>query len=214
MNDSRSILERAPVVPVLSIDRPDDAVPLARALVAGGIPVLEITLRTPVGLAAITAIRDAVPGALVGAGTVRSAEDFRAAVDAGSQFVVTPGLTEGILDAAEHSEIALIPGIATVSEMMRALDRGINCLKFFPAEASGGAAALKAFAGPFPDVAFCPTGGIGLHNIDGYLALPSVITVGGSWLTPEPLLAAGDWDAITTLAREACDKVKTVRGGA
>jgi 2-dehydro-3-deoxyphosphogluconate aldolase/(4S)-4-hydroxy-2-oxoglutarate aldolase len=214
MNDSREILERAPVVPVLSIDRLEDAVPLARALVAGGIPVLEVTLRTPVGLAAITAIRDAVPEALVGAGTVRSAEDFRAAVDAGSRFVVTPGLTEGILDAAAHSEIALIPGIATVSEMMRALDSGINCLKFFPAEASGGAAALKAFAGPFPDVAFCPTGGIGLHNIDDYLALPSVVTVGGSWLTPETLLAAGDWDGITALAREACDKVNTVRGGA
>jgi 2-dehydro-3-deoxyphosphogluconate aldolase/(4S)-4-hydroxy-2-oxoglutarate aldolase len=212
MQDSRAILAQAPVVPVLSIDRLEDAVPLARALVDGGIPVLEVTLRTPVGLAAIRSIRDAVPEAIVGAGTVRSPDDFHAAAAAGSVFIVTPGLTEGILDAAAESDVGLIPGVATVSEMMRALERGIDCLKFFPAEASGGAAALKAFAGPFPDVSFCPTGGIGLHNIDDYLSLPSVITVGGSWLTPGSLVDAGDWAAITALARQASDRVAALRG--
>lgn len=211
MKDSLAILSQAPVVPVLAIDNLDDAVPLANALVAGGIPVLEVTLRTPVGLPAIRAIREAVPGAIVGAGTVVNAADFEAAVDAGSQFIVTPGLTQGILDVASGSAVDLIPGVATVSEMMRALDHGIDCLKFFPAEASGGAAALKAFGGPFPAVKFCPTGGIGLHNINDYLALRSVVTVGGSWLTPSGLLAAQDWDAVTALAREAVNHVAAFR---
>lgn len=211
MNLSRAILAQAPVVPVLSISDIGHAVPLARALVAGGIPVLEVTLRTRVGLDAIRAIRDAVPEAIVGAGTVRSGADFAAAVEAGSRFIVTPGLTQGILDAAATAEVPLIPGVATVSEMMRALDHGMDCLKFFPAEASGGAAALKGFAGPFPDVAFCPTGGVGLHNIDEYLALKSVITVGGTWLTPDSLLAAGDWEGITAIASEATQHVLAVR---
>ncbi|MFT4768267.1 MAG: 2-dehydro-3-deoxyphosphogluconate aldolase/(4S)-4-hydroxy-2-oxoglutarate aldolase [Glaciecola sp.] len=211
MSDSRGILSQAPVVPVLAIEDLDHAIPLARALVAGGIPVLEVTLRTPAGLPAIRAISEAVPDAIVGAGTVVNARDFEAAVEAGSRFVVTPGLTQGILDAAVGSSVPLIPGVATVSELMRALDYGIDCLKFFPAEASGGAAALKAFAGPFPNVDFCPTGGIGLHNIDDYLALTSVLTVGGSWLTPSGLLAAQDWNAITRLAREAVDHVLAFR---
>lgn len=211
MNDSTQILARAPVVPVLAIDNPDHAIPLAQALVAGGIPVLEVTLRTPAGLPAITAIRDAVPDAIVGAGTVVNAQDFNAAVEAGSAFVVTPGLTQGILDAAADSTVPLIPGVATVSEMMRALDHGVDCLKFFPAEASGGAAALKAFAGPFPQVKFCPTGGIGLHNINDYLALKSVVTVGGSWLTPADLLAAEDWGAIEALASAAVEHLRAFR---
>ncbi|WOJ94551.1 bifunctional 4-hydroxy-2-oxoglutarate aldolase/2-dehydro-3-deoxy-phosphogluconate aldolase [Congregibacter variabilis] len=211
MRDSRDILSQAPVVPVLAIENLDHAIPLARALVDGGIPVLEVTLRTPAGLPAIRAISEAVPDAIVGAGTVINARDFEAAVDAGSRFVVTPGLTQGILDAAADSSVPLIPGVATVSELMRALDHGIDCLKFFPAEASGGAAALKAFAGPFPNVDFCPTGGIGLHNIDDYLALRSVITVGGSWLTPSALLAAEDWAGVTKLAREAVDHVTAFR---
>ncbi|EAQ96002.1 bifunctional 4-hydroxy-2-oxoglutarate aldolase/2-dehydro-3-deoxy-phosphogluconate aldolase [Congregibacter litoralis] len=211
MNHSTQILAQAPVVPVLAIDNLDHAIPLARALVAGGIPVLEVTLRTPAGLPAITAIRDAVPDAIVGAGTVVNARDFDAAVEAGSAFVVTPGLTRGILDAAADSAVPLIPGVATVSEMMRALDHGVDCLKFFPAEASGGAAALKAFAGPFPRVKFCPTGGVGLHNIDDYLALESVVTVGGSWLTPSELLAAQDWDAIRALASAAVEHVTAFR---
>ena len=211
MRDSRDILSQAPVVPVLAIENLDHAIPLARALVDGGIPVLEVTLRTPAGLPAIRAISEAVPDAIVGAGTVINARDFEAAVDAGSRFVVTPGLTQGILDAAADSSVPLIPGVATVSELMRALDHGIDCLKFFPAEASGGAAALKAFAGPFPNVDFCPTGGIGLHNIDDYLTLRSVITVGGSWLTPSALLAAEDWAGVTKLAREAVDHVTAFR---
>lgn len=211
MKKSLAILSQAPVVPVLAIDDLDDAIPLARALIAGGIPVLEVTLRTPVGLPAIRAIRDAVPEAIVGAGTVVNAEDFEAAVEAGSQFVVTPGLSQGILDAASLSDVSLIPGVATVSEMMRALDHGIDCLKFFPAEASGGAAALKAFGGPFPAVKFCPTGGIGLHNINDYLALDSVVTVGGSWLTPSGVLAAKDWDAVTSLAHDAVSHVAALR---
>ncbi|MFK7830430.1 MAG: bifunctional 4-hydroxy-2-oxoglutarate aldolase/2-dehydro-3-deoxy-phosphogluconate aldolase [Congregibacter sp.] len=211
MHDSRAILSLAPVVPVLSISDLAHAVPLARALVSGGIPVLEVTLRTPEGLAAIRAIRDSVPDAIVGAGTVRSSADFAAAVEAGSRFVVTPGLTDGILEAAAAFDVPLIPGVATVSEMMRALDHGIDCLKFFPAEASGGATALKAFAGPFPDVVFCPTGGVGLHNIDAYLALDSVVTVGGTWLTPNALLAGGDWDGITAIASEATQHIQAFR---
>jgi 2-dehydro-3-deoxyphosphogluconate aldolase/(4S)-4-hydroxy-2-oxoglutarate aldolase len=213
MADSRSILAQAPVVPVLAITDLVQAIPLAKALVRGGIPVLEVTLRTPIGLAAIRAIREAVPQAIVGAGTVVNARDFDAAVAAGSRFVVTPGLTQGILDASKNSDVPLIPGVATASELMRALDAGIDCLKFFPAETSGGAAALKAFAGPFPNVAFCPTGGIGLHNIDEYLAVKSVLTVGGSWLTPAALLAANDWDGVTSLARAAVAHVSAFRAG-
>lgn len=207
MADARQILSKAPVVPVLAIAEVEQAIPLAQALIGGGIPVLEVTLRTPAGLPSIRAIRDAVPDAIVGAGTVLNRDDFHAAVDAGSEFVVTPGLTEGLLEAADGSRAALIPGVATVSEMMMALDHGIDCLKFFPAEASGGAAALKAFAGPFPDVSFCPTGGISLGNMADYLALPSVLTVGGSWLTPADLMGAQDWDGITALAAQASAKV-------
>jgi 2-dehydro-3-deoxyphosphogluconate aldolase/(4S)-4-hydroxy-2-oxoglutarate aldolase len=212
MNSSREILSRAPVVPVLTIGDLAQAVPLAEALVAGGIPVLEVTLRTPAGLPAIREISAAVPGAIVGAGTVVNAADFEAACAAGSRFVVTPGLSSGILAAAAVSDVPLIPGVATVSEMMWALDHGIDCLKFFPAEAAGGAAVLKAFSGPFPDVAFCPTGGIGLHNIDAYLALDSVVTVGGSWLTPAKLLRSGDWQGIRALAHQAAEHVARVRG--
>lgn len=211
MQTAQEIFSRAPVVPVLTIAKLEQAVPLARALVAGGIPVLEVTLRTPAGLPAIRAISDQVPEAIVGAGTVLNPADFSAAVAAGSRFIVTPGLTDALLDAAQGSDVPLVPGIATVSELMTALDRGIDCLKFFPAEASGGAATLKAFAGPFPQVKFCPTGGVSLNNIADYLALDSVITVGGTWLTPAALVDAGDWDAITALAREATERVANLR---
>ncbi len=214
MDQSREILGQAPVVPVLAIADAEQAVPLARALVAGGIPVLEVTLRTPAGLPSIRAISEAVPEAIVGAGTVLNAADFDAAVDAGSRFIVTPGLTDPILDAGDASDVPLIPGIATVSELMTALDRGLDCLKFFPAEASGGAAALRAFAGPFPDVSFCPTGGVNLDNMADYLSLPSVITVGGSWLTPAKLMADGDWAGIEALARQASSRAAEIRGGA
>jgi 2-dehydro-3-deoxyphosphogluconate aldolase/(4S)-4-hydroxy-2-oxoglutarate aldolase len=211
MQTADEILRMAPVVPVLSIAELDQAVPLARALVAGGIPVLEVTLRTTAGLAAIRAISEQVPEAIVGAGTVINPAGFQAAVEAGSRFVVTPGLTDALLDAAADSDVPLIPGIATVGEMMTALDRGIECLKFFPAEAAGGVATLKAFAGPFPQVKFCPTGGVNLGNIASYLALDSVITVGGTWLTPGSAVAAGDWGAITALAREAANRVAQLR---
>lgn len=211
MTEARSILRQAPVVPVLTIEALELAVPLAHALVAGGLTVLEVTLRSPAGLPAIAAIREAVPGAIVGAGTVTSPEQLEAAVDAGSAFVVTPGLTDGLLAAASDLPVPLIPGVATISELMRARDAGLDCLKFFPAEAAGGTAALKSFAGPFPDIAFCPTGGIGLENLNDYLALPSVLTVGGSWLTPPALMAGRDWSAIGRLARETCARVAAIR---
>lgn len=211
MQTAQDILSQAPVVPVLSIAGVEQAVPLARALVAGGVPVLEVTLRTDAGLPAIRAISEEVPEAIVGAGTVLSPADYEAAVAAGSRFVVTPGITEALLDAAAGSAVPLIPGVATVSEMMMALERGIDCLKFFPAEASGGTATLKAFAGPFPRVRFCPTGGVNLENIADYLALDSVITVGGTWLTPADAVAAGDWEGIAGLAREAAARVADLR---
>lgn len=211
MFDARTILRRAPVIPVLTLETVEQAVPLARALVHGGITVLEVTLRSPAGLPAIAAIRDEVPEAIVGAGTVTNATQFDAAVSAGSAFVITPGLTRNLLAAARGCETPLIPGVATASELMHALDAGLDCLKFFPAESSGGSAALKALGGPFPGVAFCPTGGIGLHNLDQYLKLDNVITVGGSWLTPASLLDAQDWTGISNLAAEACARVDTLR---
>lgn len=211
MTDARMILGRAPVIPVLTLETVEQAVPLARALVHGGITVLEVTLRSPAGLPAIAAIRDEVPEAIVGAGTVTNATQFDAAVSAGSAFVITPGLTRNLLAAARGCETPLIPGVATASELMHALDAGLDCLKFFPAESSGGSAALKALGGPFPGVAFCPTGGIGLHNLDQYLKLDNVITVGGSWLTPASLLDAQDWTGISNLAAEACARVDTLR---
>ena len=214
MVDARSILEMAPVIPVIAISELEHAVPLAEALVAGGLPVLEVTLRTDCALQAISAIADAVPDAIVGAGTVINDAQFDAVCAAGSRFVVSPGLTPALLETAAASDVPLIPGVATVSEIMLALDAGIDCLKFFPAEASGGAPALRAFAGPLPQVSFCPTGGVGLHNIGDYLALPTVLTVGGSWLTPAARIEAGDWDGIRQLAAEAAQTVSELRAQA
>lgn len=202
---------QAPVVPVLTIGKLGQAVPLARALVAGGLPVLEVTLRTDIALEAIAAISQEVPEAIVGAGTVVNPSDFAQACAAGSRFIVSPGVTPSLLECAANSSIPLIPGVATVSEMMLALDFGIDCLKFFPAEAAGGTAVLKAFSGPFPNVSFCPTGGIGLHNLEEYLSLRAVITVGGTWLTPTSLLESGDWDGITALASDASKRVSDFR---
>jgi 2-dehydro-3-deoxyphosphogluconate aldolase/(4S)-4-hydroxy-2-oxoglutarate aldolase len=212
MSDARVLLRRAPVVPVLTIETEELAVPLARSLVDGGLPVLEVTLRSAAALPAIAAIREALPGAIVGAGTVTSPAQLESALGAGSAFIVTPGLTDGLVAAAAGMEVPLIPGVATVSELMRAREVGLDCLKFFPAEAAGGSAALKAFAGPFPDIAFCPTGGIGLENLDEYLALPNVLTVGGSWLTPPALLAARDWHSVGKLAAATCARVAALRG--
>lgn len=208
---ANALLQRAPMVPVIVIHDLETAVPLAQALYDGGLPVLEITLRTPQGAEAIRLINNAVEGAIVGAGTVVSVKDLELAMAVGSEFIVTPGLTSRLLAAGSDCGVPFLPGVATVSEMMTALEQGISTLKFFPAEASGGAKALAAFAGPFPNVRFCPTGGIGLHNIADYLALPSVLSVGGSWVCPDKLVRAGDWAAITSLARQACEQIAALR---
>lgn len=192
-----------PVIPVIVIHRVEDAVPLAQALVDGGVRVLEVTLRTPVALRCMEAIARAVPGAIVGAGTVRSAADAKAAKDAGCQFAVSPGYLSSIGQACRDLDLPLLPGVATGSEVMQANADGHHVLKFFPATAAGGIPMLKALAGPFGDVVFCPTGGITFETAPQFLALPNVPVCGGSWLTPPDAVAAGDWARITRLARDA-----------
>ena len=187
------------------IERETDAVPMAQALVAGGIKVLEITLRTPCALAAIKAISDAVPDAHVGAGTVCNSDDFAAAVDAGARFIVSPGQSDALFNQSIASNIPLLPGAVTATEVMRAAEAGFKVLKFFPASTSGGAAAIKAFAGPFSDISFVPTGGIGPKNLMEYLDLPNVQAAGGSWMLPKDKVQVGDWQAVTQLSREACE---------
>jgi 2-dehydro-3-deoxyphosphogluconate aldolase / (4S)-4-hydroxy-2-oxoglutarate aldolase len=196
------ILRQAPVVPVLAVADLDDAIPLAEALVAAGLPVLEITLRTPVALEVIHRMRD-VPGAIVGAGTVLTPEDLAAVQAAGATFAISPGVTDALYAAARNADIPLLPGIASASELMRGLEHGYRRFKFFPAESSGGVAALKGFAGPFAQVKFCPTGGIDAAKAPSYFALPNVITVGGSWMVPNDALAAKDWARIGALAKAA-----------
>lgn len=208
--DITSILSAAPVIPVLTIARVADAVPLARALVEGGLTVLEVTLRTEAALDAISAIAKDVPRAIVGAGTVFAAADLRNAGEAGAQFAVSPGLTETL--ANEIAGLPLLPGVATASEIMRGREFGFSHFKFFPAESSGGAAALKSFAGPFADVRFCPTGGITAGIAPTYLALKNVMCVGGSWMVPEAMIAAQDWTSIAKLARNAAD-LRSAQGG-
>ncbi len=200
---SLDLANYGPVIPVIVLDRIEDAVPMAQALVAGGLRVLEVTLRTPAALHCMEAIALAVPEAIVGAGTVRSAADAQAAKDAGCRFAVSPGYSQTIGDACRQLELPLLPGVATASEVMAANADGYFFLKFFPASAAGGVAMLKAFAGPFGDVHFCPTGGITLASAPQFLALPNVKVCGGSWLTPADAVAAGDWGRITELAREA-----------
>lgn len=200
---AQEVMRDAPVIPVIVLQDREHAVPLARALVAGGIRMLEITLRTPVALACIEAIARDVPEAVVGAGTVRSAADAQAAVLAGARFVVSPGYTRGVGKACHDLGIALLPGVATGSEIMMAQEDGYTDLKFFPAMQAGGAGMLKAWHGPFNDVKFCPTGGITAANAHEFLALPNVACVGGSWLTPADALNAGDWSRVTRLAKEA-----------
>jgi 2-dehydro-3-deoxyphosphogluconate aldolase/(4S)-4-hydroxy-2-oxoglutarate aldolase len=197
------VLARAPIVPVLSITRVEDAVPLARALVAGGLPVLEVTLRTEAAIGAIRAIREEVPNASVGAGTVLNARHLSAVEAAGATFAISPGSTDALYAAASDARIPLLPGIATASELMHGLELGYERFKFFPAESSGGIAALKSFAGPFAQAKFCPTGGVSLANARDYLALPNVRCVGGSWVAPTNLVKAGAWAQITDLARAA-----------
>ncbi len=192
-----------PVIPVIVLQRVADAVPLARALVAGGVRVLEVTMRTPVALECIAAIAKAVPEAVVGAGTIRSAADAHAAKAAGSLFAVSPGYTSEVGRACRDIGLPLLPGVATASEVMLAQGDGFDFLKFFPAQQAGGVAMLKALAGPFPDVSFCPTGGITAETAPQFLALPNVKVCGGSWLTPADAVAAGDWGRITALAQAA-----------
>lgn len=201
--DTLELASHGPVIPVIVLHRVEDAVPLAQALVAGGVRVLEVTLRTPVALACIEAIARSVPEAIVGAGTLRSVADARAARSAGSRFGVSPGYASALGQACGEIGLPLLPGVATASEVMQAEADGLHFLKFFPATAAGGIPMLKALAGPFPDVAFCPTGGISAETALQFLALPNVRVVGGSWLTPDDAVKAGDWARITALATAA-----------
>jgi len=204
----RNILQLAPVIPVITIDDIATALPLAEALLAGGLPVLEITLRTPSALAAITAIRQHFPDAVVGAGTILDAHGIEQARDAGAQFLVSPGATEAVLVAAAAQQVPLLPGASTASEVMYLLEHQITTMKFFPAEAAGGVAMLKALAAPLPQALFCPTGGITLDKAPAYLALPNVACVGGSWMLKPELLKAGRWQEVHALAREAAELVR------
>lgn len=203
MSNGHELLRLSPVMPVVVVDEVADAVPVARALLAGGIRVIELTLRTPVALAAIEQVAAEVPEIVVGAGTVTTPEQAKQATDAGAQFLVTPGCTECVLEAAFATGLPFLPGASTVSEAMRLAEQGLTALKFFPAEPSGGVAYLKAIAGPLPQLEFCPTGGITVKSAPSYLALSTVGCVGGSWLTPKDALADKDFDRVTVLAEEA-----------
>lgn len=200
---TEALLGHAPVIPVLTVEGADDAVPLARALVAGGLPLLEVTLRTGGALKAITAMAKQVSGAIVGAGTIRTADQAKAAVDAGATFLVSPGATRALIAAVQKLNVPFLPGCATASEAMRLSEEGFRFLKFFPAEAAGGVNYLKSLAAPLADLRFCPTGGIDAEKAKAYLALPNVVCVGGSWITPAAALKSGDWDTVTRLSREA-----------
>ncbi|MBY6200429.1 bifunctional 4-hydroxy-2-oxoglutarate aldolase/2-dehydro-3-deoxy-phosphogluconate aldolase [Maritalea mobilis] len=199
---ARDIAHLAPIIPVLVIEDASHARPLAEALVAGGLPALEVTLRTPAALDAIRAMAD-VPGGVVGAGTLLTPEDVRNAKAAGAKFGVSPGATDRLIEACIAEDLPLLPGAATASEVMALFERGYDMLKFFPAEAAGGAPALKSIGGPIPQVAFCPTGGVSIANAGDYLSLPNVLCAGGSWVAPKDAVAQGDWDRITRLAQEA-----------
>ncbi|MCV2884250.1 bifunctional 4-hydroxy-2-oxoglutarate aldolase/2-dehydro-3-deoxy-phosphogluconate aldolase [Aestuariibacter sp. AA17] len=200
---SDEVFAQGPVVPVLVIKDIEHAVPLAKALIKGGIKVLEVTLRTPVAIEAIRRIAEEVPDALVGAGTVTNEAQLKQVTDAGALFAISPGMTSELLDAGNSGSIALIPGISSTSDLMKGLDKGYTHFKFFPAEASGGVKAIKSISGPFPDVKFCPTGGIGPENYLEYLSLPNVMCAGGSWLAPDDAVVNGEWDRISQLASDA-----------
>lgn len=198
-----AILEGQPMIPVLKIEQLADAVPLARALVSGGLAAIEITLRTPDAIDAIRLVASEVPDAIVGAGTVLSPRNYDSAVDAGARFIVSPGTTQELLDTARDASVPFLPGAITPSEIMALREEGFSILKFFPAEQSGGAAFLKSLASPLAGTRFCPTGGISLKNAKDYLSLSNVVCVGGTWVAPDELIAAGEWEKITLLAREA-----------
>lgn len=193
----------SPVVPVMVINKLSDAVPMAKALADGGIHVFEVTLRTEVALEAIRAIATAMPEAMIGAGTIINAQQYDAAVLAGAKFVISPGYSRALLEHAKTGVAPLIPGVSTPSEIITALELGYDHLKFFPAEANGGAVALKAIAGPLPQVRFCPTGGVNLANVADYMALNCVATVGGSWMLPNDAIERGDWKKVTELSQQA-----------
>ncbi|TBR43476.1 bifunctional 4-hydroxy-2-oxoglutarate aldolase/2-dehydro-3-deoxy-phosphogluconate aldolase [Marinomonas agarivorans] len=197
----QDVMTATPVVPVIVVDTVEQAIHLGRALVAGGVKVLEVTLRTDVALEAITALRKEVPEAIVGAGTVCTREQYIQAVEAGSQFIISPGMTPDLLQVGKEYAIPYLPAVATISDILLGMEYGYHHFKFFPAEVNGGIKALKAFGGPLPDIKFCPTGGIGPDNYQAYLALPNVLCVGGSWIVPQDLIQAGKWDDITQLAK-------------
>jgi 2-dehydro-3-deoxyphosphogluconate aldolase/(4S)-4-hydroxy-2-oxoglutarate aldolase len=202
------LFERATIIPVLTIDRVEDAVPLARALVAGGIRVLEVTLRTPVAVQAAKAILAEVPDAIVGIGTILNADDLARAEKLGAVFGISPGATPELLKAVAASDLPFAPGITTASELMQARAHGFDLVKFFPAEPSGGIKALRALAGPFPDTRFCPTGGVGDGNAAAWLAEPNVIAVGGSWICPAADIRSGNWAGITAMCNRAMKSLK------
>ena len=201
------LMRLAPVIPVLQVTDLAYAKPLAQALVKGGLPVLEVTLRTPIAWQVIEAMQS-VPDAIVGVGTVTRQEHIQQAKETGAEFIVTPGCTESLLDAAQASGLATLPGVMTPSEIITAYTAGYTHLKFFPAAAAGGVAALAAFSGPFPDVQFCPTGGISVANMNDYLKLPNVLCVGGSWVASNDLITNQCWDEISHLAAAACEQAK------
>jgi 2-dehydro-3-deoxyphosphogluconate aldolase/(4S)-4-hydroxy-2-oxoglutarate aldolase len=203
-----ALFRQARIIPVLTIERVEDAVPLAKALVTGGVRTLEVTLRTPVAIEAAKAIMADVPDAIVGIGTILNANDLARAEALGVQFGISPGATPDLLKAAAASGLPFAPGIATASELMQALAHGFNLLKFFPAEQSGGIKALRALAGPFPDARFCPTGGIGEANAASWLAEPNVVAVGGSWLCPTADIRSGNWAGITAMCDRAMKSLK------
>ncbi|MEV2214672.1 bifunctional 4-hydroxy-2-oxoglutarate aldolase/2-dehydro-3-deoxy-phosphogluconate aldolase [Streptomyces sp. NPDC050997] len=198
-----SVLDLAPVIPVVVVHDVADAVPLARALVAGGLPAIEVTLRTPVGLDAVRAIAAQVPDAVVGVGTVITPAQVRESVAAGARFLVSPGWTDVLLEAMRESGVPFLPGVSTTSEVVALLERGVREMKFFPAEAAGGTAYLRSLAGPLPQARFCPTGGVGPGNAPEYLALPNVGCVGGTWMLPQDAIEARDWERVEALARAA-----------
>lgn len=209
--DPKDVFSASPVIPVMVIKKLEDALPMAKALQAGGINVFEITLRSAVALDAIKLLSKEVPDALVGAGTVLSAEQYDQAVAAGAKFVISPGATPVLLKHAAEREVPLIPGTATPSEMMQALEQGYSYVKFFPAEINGGAAALKAISAALPQLSFCPTGGVSPKNVANYVAVNCVKTVGGSWMIPNDAVAAGDWAKVTQLTKEAVELVTSLR---
>ncbi|PKG81770.1 keto-deoxy-phosphogluconate aldolase [Colwellia sp. 75C3] len=204
----KDIFNMGPIVPVLVINNVADALPIAEALLTAGVKVLEVTLRTPAALDVISAIARELPEAIIGSGTVTNRQQLQQSYDAGAKFAISPGLTKDLLQAGNEGNIALIPGISSISELMDGADYGYDHLKFFPAEASGGVNAIKSIGGPFPDIRFCPTGGINLNNVRDYLALPNVVCCGGSWLVSSEIVENNNWSEITRLANQVLAHVK------